>query len=210
MRGHIDSLTTTDFIEGWAFDPTHRLPALEVAIVTADGIRAAHGFAHLFRADLADIEFGLGWCAFRLRLAMRASTLREQRLELRALPGGELLHAGESWPIREDVDRTYTRVEQAVEEDPTRLGTIAQLRGCQSLFAQFVKQRGVSEFVRAAYAYVLGRAADPDGLQAYARMLRSGAITPFGLLNVLSESEEFQGRARLLAPPSSPGFLFRC
>lgn len=210
LRGHIDSLTTTDFVEGWAFDPSAGVPALEVEVLDAQGVRVAHGFAHLFRADLADVEFGLGWCAFRLRLERRATALREQRLELRALPGGEVLHAAESWPMREDIDEAYTRAEVAVEQDPTVLRSIAQLRGCQSLFARFVRQRGVAEFVRAAYAYVLGRAADPDGLMAYGRMLRNGAITPFGLLTVLAESPEFQSRSRLLPPPSSPGFLFRC
>lgn len=210
LRGHIDSLTTADFIEGWAFDDTARIPALEVEVVTAEGERVAHGFAHLFRADLADVEFGLGWCAFRLRLEGRAPALAARRLELRALPGAEVLHAGEDWPLREDLDPGYGSVEQAVEEDPTVLRSIAQLRGCQSLLAEFVKRRGVSEFVRSAYAYVLGRAADPEGFVTYGRMLRNGSITPFGLLNLLAESQEFRSRARLLTPPTSQGFVFRC
>ncbi|MCX8134120.1 MAG: DUF4214 domain-containing protein [Roseococcus sp.] len=210
LTGHIDTLTTTDFVEGWAFDPSYGIPALEVEVRDSEGQRVAHGFAHLFRGDLADVEYGLGWCAFRLRLDRRAPGLRQRRLELRALPGGELLHAADNWPLREDIDDAYTRVEAAVDEDPTVLRSIDQLRGCQSLFARFVKQRGVNEFVRAAYAYVLGRAADPEGLMAYGRMLRNGSITPFGLLTVLADSSEFQSRSRLLPPPSSPGFVFRC
>jgi hypothetical protein len=111
--------------------------------------------------------------------------------------------------VREDLDMPCATVKEAVASDPTVLTSLNQLRGCQTLMGQFVTRRGVGEFVRAAYVYVLGRPVDAPALASYGRMLRTGAITPFGLLTVLADSDEFRSRPRLMASPNSPGFVFR-
>lgn len=210
LRGHIDALTEAGYVEGWAFDTDGMLPALEVEILDSRGERVAHGFACLFRGDLADVEFGFGWCAFRMKLLAPLTEALRESLRLRVVGADEFLHEAQNLPLIEDAVRIYTDVDVAVAEDPSVLHQISELRGCHALFARFIRQRGVSAFVRAAYGYVLGRAADPDGLANYGKLLRSGAITPFGLLSELANSDEFSRRARLLDPPCSPGFAFRC
>jgi hypothetical protein len=207
LKGHIDSLTTADFVEGWAVD--HDKPPLHVEIIASEDGRCAEGRAHLFRPDLADAKIGLGWCAFRLRVQPYANALRRQTLTLRIVPTGTVLHVRENVPVREDLDPPCTSVGEAIGSDPTVITALSQLRGCEQLLAGFVTRRGVGEFVRAAYVYVLGRPVDTAALAAYGRMLRTGAITPFGLLSVLADSDEFRSRPRQLSSPNATGFVFR-
>ena len=63
-------------------------------------------------------------------------------------------------------------------------------------------------FIRAAYIYTLGRPVDPDGLDAYGRMIEDRELTPFGLLQALCEGDEFRAVPRLLIAPTEPGFIF--
>ncbi|PWS37446.1 hypothetical protein DFH01_11470 [Falsiroseomonas bella] len=207
LKGHIDSLTTADFVEGWAADDER--PALRIEVIASEDGKVAEGRAHLFRADLADARLGLGWCAFRLRVQPYANALRRQTLTLRDAATGTVLHEIENCPIRDDLDLPCNTVEAAVASDPTVITSLNQLRGCQAALANFVTRRGVGEFVRAAYVYVLGRPVDAPGLASYGRMLRTGAITPFGLLSVLADSDEFRSRPRQLASPNATGFVFR-
>jgi hypothetical protein len=207
LRGHIDSLTTADFVEGWAADDDR--PALRVEVIASEDGKVAEGRAHLFRADLADARLGLGWCAFRLRVQPHANALRRQTLTLRDAETGAAIHARETCPIRDDLDLPCSSVAEAIASDPTVITALAQLRGCEQLLAGFVTRRGVGEFIRAAYVFVLGRPVDAPALSSYGRMLRTGAITPFGLLSVLADSEEFRSRPRQLASPNATGFVFR-
>jgi hypothetical protein len=207
LKGHIDALTTADFIEGWAVDDSR--PGLHVEVIASEDGRAAEGRAHLFRGDLADAKLGLGWCAFRLRVQPYANTLRRQVLTLRDVETETVLHVVESCPMRDDLDVPCTTVQEAIASDPTVISSLAQLRGCEGLLASFVTRRGVGEFVRGAYVYVLGRPVDQTALASYGRMLRTGAITPFGLLSVLADSDEFRARPRQLASPNATGFVFR-
>jgi hypothetical protein len=209
LRGHIDALTTVDFVEGWACDTDGGRPGLHVEVVASEDGPVAEGFANLFRADLAEAAIGFGWCAFRLRLRLYYKGLVRQALTLRDAATGAVLHATENCRVREDLDLPCATVQEAIASDPTVLTALNQLRGCQALLAQFVTRRGVGEFVRAAYVYVLGRPVEPAALAAYGRMLRTGAITPFGLLTVLADSDEFRSRPRLMASPNSTGFVFR-
>ncbi|WP_137180134.1 hypothetical protein [Roseomonas sp. AR75] len=207
LKGHIDSLTTADFIEGWATDDDR--PTLHVEIIASEDGKAAEGRAHLFRPDLADAKLGLGWCAFRLRVQPHANALRRQTLTLRDVETGAVVHVREDCPIRDDLDLPCNTVEEAIASDPTVITSLNQLRGCEQLLAHFVTRRGVGEFVRAAYVYVLNRPVDATALAGYGRMLRTGAITPFGLLSVLADSDEFRSRPRQLASPNGTGFVFR-
>ena len=94
------------------------------------------------------------------------------------------------------------------QHDPTVISGLQQLSGCGALFDQFLAANGPTEFVRAAYIYVLNRPADPSGLQNYATLLAGGETTPLGLLSTLADSEEFRSRPRRLAAPKTPNFPF--
>ena len=207
IRGHLDSLTPSGVAEGWAFDDAD--PSVSVTIRILSGEQElGRGFANLYRGDLADVGFRNGWCAFRLRLSKPAEALCGARLSLQVADGKEI-HATESWRIRETpAEPKADTVEAIIAQDPTVLRNVLQLSGCGDLLARYAARHGVTEFVRAAYGYVLGRPADQQGLASYERMLGIGAVTPLGMLMLLAESAEFREQARLLASPADPGFAF--
>lgn len=207
IRGHLDAITRNGFAEGWAYDDAAPHRSLGVRLLAPDGALLGEGLAHLHRGDLAEVGFRWGWCAFRLRLARPAAELAGLRLTLRAEDGTEIITT-DTWRLREAPDGPIGSVEAAVAADPTMLRSIHQLSGCAPLFEAFIKRHDLDGFVRAAYGYVLGRPADPAGLASYERLLRNGAITPFGLLVLLADSDEFKREPRLLAAPPEPGFVF--
>jgi hypothetical protein len=86
---------------------------------------------------------------------------------------------------------------------------IWQLRQCDGLFNEFIRQHGLETFLSVAYAYVLGRPADESGLALYSRLIREAALTPVGVLAALEDSAEFRSRSRQLAAPNSPTFPFQ-
>ena len=208
FRGHLDSLTQGGFAEGWAFDDARPDLALIVSIHREDGPELGRGFAWAFRKDLAEHGLRQGWCAFRLRLSEGAEALRGARLILRDCASGAQIHASSTWRVPDVVDAPCATLPQVVAQDPTVLRSMAQLSGCGALFAGFVARHGTAAFVRAAHGYVLDRAPDHAALETHEGLLRMGAVTPFGLLMLLGETEEFRARARLLPSPSSPGFVF--
>lgn len=208
LRGHLDAITRNGFAEGWAFDDAAPLGGLAVRLHGPEEEPLGEGLANLHRGDLAEVGFRLGWCAFRLRLARGPEELAGQRLTLRAAATGEAIAATDTWRVRDAPDGPLTSVEAVAAADPTTLRAVQQLSGCAPLLEAFIARHGLPAFLRAAYGYVLGRPADASGLASYERLLRLGAITPFGLLVLLAESEEFRREPRLLAAPTEPGFVF--
>jgi hypothetical protein len=208
LRGHLDALTLNGFAEGWAFDEAAPGVGLGVRLHGPEGEVLAEGVANLHRGDLAEVGFRLGWCAFRLRLARPTAALAGARLVLRAAATGAEIAATDAWRLRDAPDGPLASIEAIAAADPTTLRSVQQLSGCAPLFEAFIAAHGVPAFLRAAYGYVLGRPADPAGLASYERLLRIGAVTPFGLLLLLAESEEFRREPRLLATPAEPGFVF--
>jgi hypothetical protein len=208
IRGHLDALTPGGFAEGWAFDDATPEDAMIVRLLDPEERELGLGFANLFRGDLAEIGFRHGWCAFRLRLARPTATLKGQRLTLREATGGDEIHATDAWRIREAAEPDGATVEAIVAQDPTVLRHATQLQGCGGLLDGFVARHGITEFIRTAYGYALGRTADAAGLASYERMLRNGAVTPLGVLMLLADSTEFREQPRLLASPADPGFVF--
>ena len=208
IKGNIDNLTSSGFIEGWAFDDAVSSRPLAVRVLVSDGHEVACGLAHHFRQDLADVGYGFGWCAFKLRLNGSVDSVRNEPLSLCTSPDGAPFVTCANLPIVETPELLCETVDQVLEQDPTRLVSIGQLRSAERQMANFITRQGVAEFVRCAYVYVLSRQADDDGLLSYSRLLRSGAITPFGLINTLAESGEYRSRPRFLAPPNSAGFVF--
>ena len=209
MRGHVDTLTTGGFAEGWAFDSAEPDRSLTVRLFGPEEEELALGLAHLYRADLAEARYRHGWCAFRLRLSRDPAGLSGQRLSLREAESGNELHASADLPLRERPALDLcASVEAVISQDPTVLRNLQHLCGCGDLLAGFVARHGAAEFVRTAHAYVLARTADGASQARYERMLRGGAVTPFGLLLLLAETEEFRAQPRLLASPADPGFVF--
>jgi hypothetical protein len=96
-----------------------------------------------------------------------------------------------------------------LQHDPTALGPIDRLRGCNDTLMTYIKKSGIENFVRAAYAYVLGRPADASGLATYTNMIRQSLLEPFDILRVLSDCDEFRARVRSLGAPGTPGFPFQ-
>jgi hypothetical protein len=208
LRGHLDSVTQGGFAEGWACDDARPDVALIVCIHREDGAELARGFAWAFRKDLAELGLRHGWCAFRLRLSEGAEALRGTRLILRDCASGAQIHASSTWRIHDGADAACATLPQVAAQDPTVLRSLQQLSGCGALFAGFVARHGTADFVRAAHGYVLDLAPDHAALERHEELLRMGAVTPFGLLIMLANTEEFRARPRLLPSPSSPGFVF--
>ncbi len=204
----MDAVTTSGYIEGWAFDSSAPFRPLTVG-VRADGKTVAQGVANRYRWDLADAGCGTGWCAFRLKLCGRPSRMRRANLSLWDMPQQIEIHQVGTLPLAPDVEPVLSILDEIVAADPTRVGSIEQLRGCGSAFSEFIASRGVTEFVRAAYVYVLGRPADESGLASYAAMVGDGSLSPYGMLRALYDSEEFRSSPGPLIAPTESGFVFQ-
>lgn len=208
-RGYLDAVTTSGHLEGWAVDDDQPCTPLHISVEQPDGMVLAEGYANRYRQDLCDAEVGIGWNAFRLRFEGPIESASRNTLVLRAHPSGEELHRVWQLPIREIEERPLTTVEDVAAADPTIVTEIDSLVGCAILFNDYIRAHGRDAFVRAAYLFVLGRPADPEGLALYGRLIRQSAITPYALLRILADSDEFRGRNRSLSAPNTPGFPFR-
>jgi hypothetical protein len=165
--------------------------------------------AHLYRADLVTANCGVGWCAFRLRTDHSVGQLRISPLRLVECHTGSVIAETDNVNYAEDSDIPLETIADVVRTDPTCLSSIEQLSGCNPMFDDFIKSRGVDAFIRSAYAYVLGRAADIGGLAVYGNLIRKGMITPNAVIQTLANSAEFQTRPRSLLAPNMVGFPFK-
>ncbi len=209
LRGHIDALTSSGYIEGWAFDDEAPLQPLVVCVM-AGSAEVALGIASRYRWDLAeDGGFGTGWCAFRLRVSGPAEALRDQPLALLEASAQIEIQPPVAATLAEDSDMNLSELDAIVLADPTLVHRIEQLSGCGRVFADFIAAAGLEAFVRAGYVYVLGRPADHAGMSAYVTRLGNQSIAPWDFIKELYDSAEFNAAPRLLAAPSEPGFAFR-
>lgn len=208
--GHLDALTSNGFAEGWAYDKAAPDTIVTLCLCGPDDQELGLGLANLHRRDLAEGGLRHGWCAFRLRLALPCpvETLKGTRLVLREAAGGTEIWAGSEWRIRESAEPPLDTLARIVARDPTTITSVHQLSGCGPLFGDFIKRHGTAEFVRAACLYMTGNVSDEARRLGWEQLLRSGAITSFGLLVLLAETEEARRDKRLLASPADPGFVF--
>jgi hypothetical protein len=107
-----------------------------------------------------------------------------------------------------DGELPLSSVSLLVSADPTIIEGLWQLRQCENVLMQFCRRHGVEKFIDAAYAYVLGRAADQAERLQYSRCLRQGTLGAVAVLEALGDSEEFRSKVRQLAAPKSPAFPF--
>jgi hypothetical protein len=209
LKGYIDGITSSGYIEGWAFNAATPLDPLPVSILDDSDREIAWGLAHHYREDLSAAGCAAGWCAFRVKATGSVSRLKKQPLTLAARSMQTKILRRFPVPYTEDWNTGLSNVAEIVASDPTTITSIFQLKGCELIFGDFMKTRGVDAFIRAAYVYALGRPADTSGLASYGQMIRRNTLTPFHLLELLTNSDEFRSRLRLLAAPNSMGFPFR-
>jgi hypothetical protein len=209
LRGYVDGIASSGYIEGWALSSEAPLDPLTIAILDDKGGELAWGIAHHYREDLSAGGFAAGWCGFRVRSAAPVSRLKQWALTLVDRNSGAEIVRRYPVPYAQDQEDVLSTIPEIVAADPTMTPSIFQLKGCDETLAVFLKERGVDAYVAAAYAYVLGRAVDPSGLASYGNLIRENTLTPFQLLATLSDSDEFRSRPRLLAAPNSAGFPFR-
>jgi hypothetical protein len=207
IQGYLDGIASSGYIDGWALNREAPLMPVTVAVLDGKNHEIAWGLAHAYRDDLALAGLA-GWCAFRVRTEASVTRLRNQELILMERTTSTEICRRKSVPYLDSGDTAFLTMADAVAADPTTIKSISQLRGCDQIFAQYLKAHGVDAFVRAAYVYTLGRAADPSGRATYGNMIRKNSFSPFQLLEILSDSEEFRSRMRLLAAPNTIGFPF--
>jgi hypothetical protein len=207
LRGHLDSITSLSFIEGWAFDTDKPATALEVSVLW-DGVEVAWGLAHRFREDLMLAGLALGWCAFRLRLEIPIEQAQTGSLRLLERSSSTELFVTKGLPYIPDAETPLDTIEAVKAADPTVIRELSQLRQCDPLLTEFIRVQGMDAFLNAAYAYILGRPADDAGRNNYSRAIRTAALSPVRVLQALGDSQEFRESARMLAAPNTPAFPF--
>lgn len=206
--GRLERLFSGTYVEGWASETEAPGRALAIEIRTDDGSVVAEGLANLYREDLANAPEGLGWCAFRLRLARPAAEFRRSPLALHEKGSGYRVDVVVGLPLIAGNVQDAGLGADIAGFDPFVIAQISQLRACEDLFARFVRSKSASAFVRMAYIYMLGRPADPETLALHAEMLAKGQLAPLRLLRMIAETREFRARPRELAAPNAPGFPF--
>jgi len=209
LRGYIDSVTSLGYVEGWAYDTDEPAKTLEVALLLGN-TEVAWGLAHRFRADLMEAAFGVGWCAFRLRLGVFIEQFIKGPVRLIERPSATEICVSANILQVEDVEALAPSIESLALADPTVLAGIWQLKRCEPLFMDFIARRGIDAFLSIAYAYVLGRPIDGEALSHYTRAIRQATLSPFAILEILEKSDEFQARPKAMAAPSSEVFPFAC
>lgn len=209
VTGYIDLLTSSGYIEGWAFNPDAPGAACLIGLLGEDNSVIAWGLTHLFRQDLAENGLGTGCCAFRLKLSCPVSRVRSTPIILFDYVSRQQICRADSVPYAEDSASLHTTISDLIANDPTMINNVRQLSGCQSMLMSYITNRGVEDFVRTVYAYTLGRSADVTGMTLYGGMIRQGEISPLKLLEILFDSDEFRSQPRLLSAPTSPGFPFK-
>lgn len=208
LFGHVDAITTSGFVEGWALDRGRGFQPLTVSVFTSESVEVARGLANLYRKDLAASGWGSGWNFFRLKLNVQPLTLRRSKLYLIDVASCREINRSVDIDFVADSVRGISDLDRLSECDPLVLQDIQELADCDAIFASYIRRYGVIKFVKVAYLYVLGRPADQSGLSVYGKQIRRGTMTPFSLLQELSASDEFRSASRTLVAPTAPHFAF--
>ena len=206
--GCIEGYGVEGVLEGWATDAARPLAGLAVAILDSERNEVAAGFAHLYRADLAAAEIGLGWCGFRL-VASRALDPGGAKLTLIEQRSQEVLFGPQLIAQTPGKLQTLKTIADVVDNDPTVLVSIDQLKPCRAVFADFLARNGATAFIRLAHVYLLQRVISDSSLAYHENLLGQADVEPFAVLKSMADSDEFRSRRRNLPAPTAPGFPFR-
>ena len=208
LKGYLDVVTSSGHIEGWAYDSDDALGAVRVRIIADNDRELGVGSAHRYRDDLAGAGHAAGWCAFRIRLT-ESIGVRTFGLVVMDREGREVVLQRMAVPYAVLEETPIRSLAELLKDDPTLITSLEQLRGCNPFFEKFVKARGPAAFVRAVYVYLLGRPADACGLDAYQTHLRSTRVSPFELLLMIADSDEYRSQPRYHWAPTASAFPFR-
>jgi hypothetical protein len=146
---------------------------------------------------------------FKLRTEYSVSQLRIMPLRLVERHSTSFIHGVERVPYLEGSERIIDTPQNLQRHDPTMIDSVEQLSGCQTIFDDFIKARGVDAFVRTAYVYVLGRPANQEETALYGQLLRQALLSSYIMIRTLAESTEFRSKTRFLVAPNMMGFPFR-
>ncbi len=186
FHGRIDAITSSGYVEGWAFNSVAPLRPLNVAVLAGEK-EVAQGIANRYRWDLADAGCGNGWCAFRLKLSNSVTRSRRQSLSLWDLARQTEIQSAETKvPMADDNEPGLSALDDIIFADPTVVHAIEHLRGCAPAFTDFISTEGVDEFIRAVYVYILGRRADATEIALYVPKLQDGSLAPYRPAKVLA------------------------
>lgn len=209
LKGHLDAVTSSGRVAGWAYDTDNPLRPLMVCIVADDSREIAWGSAQGYREDLAAAGRAAGWCAFGVKVEPWPVKTPWQRLALVDRPTLRVIDRQDSLPYVAAEEPILRSVADVIASDPTMIQSLTQLRGCHTVFQSFIDMHGVDGFVRTAYVYLLNRPADASGLKSYRNHLRARNVTPYELLIAMADSEEYRSRPRLHSAPNTAAFPFR-
>jgi hypothetical protein len=196
-------------VEGWAYDVRRQLQPLSVIVIDHRRREVARGLAGGYRKDLAYEGHAAGWCALRLRLSDDPAKLAWNRMSLVLAQTREQIYRSESIPYLVTDTSREGGIAGLVADDPTLIRSLDQLRACEDVFNEYIEVRGVQVFVRAVYRYLLSRPADRNGLSSGVKHLRTGVLSPFGLVQTIADSEEYRSRPRHHCAPTMLAFPFR-
>lgn len=208
IRGRLETLYSQGYVEGWAYDASNLARPVFVEARGPDGASIAKGLAIGYRESLARAKLAGGWCSFRLRTERPAEELRKVGLGLYDSASGERIYYADSVAYADGWAPEFEAGADGVSFDPFVIERVAQLSGLGEVFDAFIAKHGAEAFVRTGYVYILGRAADAEGLTLHLRMLGEKSLTPYGFLELLSEAQEFRMRPRNLAAPKAAAFPF--
>jgi hypothetical protein len=209
LRGGLDGVCHGGYVEGWAYDVRRQLHPLPVIVIDDRRREVARGLAGGYRKDLAYEGHAAGWCGLRLRLHDDPAKLAWKRMSLVFAKNREQIFRSESIPYLVTDPGRVEGIAGLVAQDPTVIQSLDQLRACDEVFNEYIRARGLQAFVRAAYRYLLSRPADANGLSSSMKHLHDGALSPFGLIQTIADSEEYRSRPRQHCAPIMPAFPFR-
>jgi hypothetical protein len=209
LRGRLDSVTSTGYVVGWAYDTEKPFWPLEVAVMADDAREVAWGLAHGYRDDLVEGGCATGWCEFRLKLDPWPVVAPWRALSVVERATGRAIVRKEMLPFVMSEEKFIDTIDALLATDPTMIQSLQQLRGCEELFQTYIAAHGVDAFVRSAYVYLLSRPADDSGLAAYRNHLRAKKVTAYKLLLAIADSDEYRLRPRQHCAPTVGAFPFR-
>lgn len=209
LRGGLEGVCHGGYVEGWAFDMRRPLHTLAVVVIDHRRREVARGLAGLYRKDLAYEGLGAGWCGLRLRLRDAPARLAWKRMTLALAKSRQRICSIESIPYLFTDTVREEGIAGLMGEDPTLIHSVDQLRGCEEVFTAYVRAHGVEAFVRGVYRYLLSRPVDALGLTSAMKHLRTGSLSPFGLVQTIADSEEYRSRPRQHCAPTMAAFPLR-
>jgi hypothetical protein len=206
LRGGINVISPTGYVEGWAVSNANYYEAVQVRLARNDRAIGA-GIANLYRPDLVAAGIGHGWHGFRIRIDEAFGRLRVVRLSLVEFRTGSPIATAEL-PCPALSGCEFIGVQTLLDDCDLEVTDFHSLALTRTAIDSFIIRHGLAEFVERGYCYVLGRPADSAGRANYVKLIASGEISPLNFLSALFNSDERRQAKWSVLAPSDPGFAF--